>query len=67
MQRLKVVQTAAVERNWNPAQHLELIPTTGCNVVTLAEMKAAQRLQLDQLRPQQGGIGNGGVLARATP
>ena len=50
MQLLKVVQTAVVEGNWNPAQHLELIPTTGCNVVTPAEMKAAQRLQLDQLR-----------------
>ena len=54
-QRLKAVQTAVVEGNWNLAQHLELIPGTGSIVVTQAEMRAAQRSQLDQLRLQQGG------------
>ena len=45
MQRLKAVQTAVVEGDWNLAQHLELIPATGSNVVTPAEMGAARRLQ----------------------
>ena len=47
MQRLKAVQTAVVEGNWNLAQHLELIPTTGSNAVTQAELRAAQRTHLD--------------------
>ena len=34
MQRLKAVQTAVVEGNSNFAQHMELIPATGSNVVT---------------------------------
>ena len=55
MHRLKAVQTAVVEGNWNVAQHLELIPATGSNLVTLAEMRGAQRVHHDQLRVQQGG------------
>ena len=56
-----------VEGNWNLAQHLELILATGSNVVTPVEMTAVQRLQLDQVRLQQGGKGSGGVPARVTP
>ena len=41
MQRLKAIQTAVVEGNWNLAQHLELIPTTGSNAVTQAELRQA--------------------------
>ena len=41
IQRLKAVQTAVVEGNWNLAQHLELIPTSGSNVVSPAELRAA--------------------------
>ena len=36
------------------------------NFVTQAEMTAAQRTQLDQMRLQHGGEGGGGVSARAT-
>ena len=43
MQRLQAVQTAVVEGNRNLAQHLEPIPATGSNVVTPAELRAAQR------------------------
>ena len=53
MQRLKAVQTAVVEGNKNIAHNLEFILLTGSNVVTQAEMRAAQRLQLDQMRLQQ--------------
>ena len=53
MQRLKAVQTAVVEGNWNLAQHLEFIPTTGSNAVTQAELRAAQRTHLDHMRLQQ--------------
>ena len=66
MQRLKAVQTAVVEGNWNFAQLLELIPATGSNVVAQAEMRAAQRTQLDQARLYQGGKGSGGGPARAS-
>ena len=59
MQRLKAVQTGVVEGIWNFAQHMELIPSTGSNVVTQAEMRAAHRTQLDQMRLQQGGKGSG--------
>ena len=58
MQRLK---SGSNDRQW-----LELIPATGSYVVTPVEMRAAQRLQLDQLRLQQGGKGNGGVPVRTT-
>ena len=67
MQRLKAVQTAVVEGNWNLAQHLELIPTTGSNAVTQAELSAAQRTQLDQMRLQQGGKSGGKGSIRAPP
>ena len=56
-QRLKAVQTAVVEGNWNFAQHLELIPTSGSNVVSPAELRAAQRAQIDQMRLQNNGKG----------
>ena len=67
MQRPKAVQTAVVEGNWNVAQHLELIPTTGSNAVTQAELSAAQRTQLDQMRLQQGGKSGGKGSIRAPP
>ena len=67
MQRLKAVQTAVVEGNWNLAQHLELIPTTGSNAVTQAEFRAAQRTQLGQMRLQQGGKSGGKRSIRVPP
>ena len=67
MQRLKAVQTAVVEGNWNLAQHLELIPTSGSNVVAPAELTAAQRTQLDQLCLQNSGKGGGKGSARTPP
>ena len=64
MQRMKAVQTAVVEGNWNLAQHLELTPTSGSNVVSPAELRAAQRTQLDHLRLQNSGKGGGKGSAR---
>ena len=58
-QRLKAVQKAVVEGNWNLAQHLEIVLATSSNFVTQAEMRAAQRTQLDQMRLQQEGKGGG--------
>ena len=52
IQRLRAGQTEVVEVNWNLAQHLELIPTTGSNAVTQSELRAAQRTHLDQMRQQ---------------
>ena len=66
MQRLKAVQTAVVEGNWNLAQHLELIPTPGSNIVSPAELRAAQRTQLDQMRLQNNGKGGGKGSARTS-
>ena len=55
VQRLKAVQTAVIEGNWNLARHLELTPAAGNNVVAQAGMRAAQRTQFDQRPLQQGG------------
>ena len=66
-QRLEAVQAAVVEGNRNLAQHLELIPTTGSNAVTQAELRAAQRTHLDHMRLQQGGQSGGKGSIRAPP
>ena len=67
MQRLKAVQTAVVAGDWNLAQHMELIPKTGSNAVTQAELRAAQRTQLDQMRLRPGGKSGGKGSIRAPP
>ena len=67
MRRLKAVQTAVVEGNWNLSQHLELTPTSESNVVSPAELRAAQRTQLDQLRLQNSDKGGGKGSARKPP
>ena len=61
------VQTAMVEGNWNLAQHLELTPTSGTDGVTQAEMRAAQRTQLGQMRLRQRGKRGEEQKRRVTP